>query len=83
MRGAIAPLIDRKLVSVFGGQTDDRQPVFAQQAEEELSRRQSQACRHDEKVTAAEERLRAWEARLRTWAAELETRERRVSSQRR
>jgi uncharacterized protein YecA (UPF0149 family) len=78
MGRAIVALIDRELVSVFGGQTADGQPVFAQQAEEELAARQEQLALREEKAAEVEDRLRALSEHLRTWEAELEARERRV-----
>jgi hypothetical protein len=78
MGRAIAALIDRELVSVFGCQTDDRLPVFAEEAEEELAGRQEQGSLREKKAAAVEERLQAWKAHLRTWEVELEARERRI-----
>ncbi len=78
MGRAVVALIDRELVSVFGDQTDDHLPVFAEQAEKELARRQEQVARREEKAAVVEERLRAWNTHLRTWEDELETRERRI-----
>jgi hypothetical protein len=77
MGRAIETLIDRELVSVFGDHTGDH-PVFAEQVEEELARRQEQVARREEKASGAEERLRAWNEHLRRWEAELEARERRL-----
>ena len=56
----------------------DHPPVFAEQAEEELARRQEQVARRELDSTAAEERLRAWNERLRRWEGELEAREQRA-----
>lgn len=78
MGRAIVTLIDRELVSVFGDHTGDYRPVLAEQAEEELTRRQEQVARREENVSVAEERLRGWNEHLRRWEGELETRERRV-----
>jgi extradiol dioxygenase family protein len=78
MGRAIVTLIDLELVGVFGDQTDDHLPVFSEQAEEELARRQEQVRRREEKAVAVEARLSAWNARLRAWEVELEARERRV-----
>ena len=78
MGRAIAALIDRELVGVFGDHADERSPVFAGQAEVVLARRQEQLGRQEEKAAVVEERLQAWNARLRSWEVELETRERRV-----
>jgi hypothetical protein len=78
MGRAIVSLIDRELVSVFGDPTGDEPPVLAEQAEEELTRRQGQVARREEDVSGVEERLRAWNEHLRRWEGELEIRERRV-----
>jgi hypothetical protein len=78
MGRAIATLIDRELVSVFGDQNGDRLLVFAEQAEAELARRQQQVARREEQASAVEERLQRRNAHLRTWEVELEARERRV-----
>ena len=78
MGRAIAAMIDRELVSVFGDSAGGPSPVFAEKAEEELARRQDQVARRELDATAVEERLRAWSERLRSWEGELETRERRA-----
>ena len=78
MGRAIVALIDRELASILRDQSDDHLSAFAEQAEEELARRQEQVARREEKAAVAEKRLRAWNAHLRTWENELETRERRV-----
>ena len=82
MGRAIATLIDRELVSVFGDDTgnqpDNHLPVFAEQAEEELARRQEQVARREEKAATVEARLGRWNARLCAWKVELEAREQRV-----
>jgi hypothetical protein len=70
-------LIEHELVSVFGESAGDSSPVFAEQAEEELARRQERVARRELDATAAEEQLRAWNQRLRTCEVELETREQR------
>ena len=77
MGRAIATLIDRELVSVFGDQSGEHPAVFAQDAEEELARRKEQVSRREDKVAAVEERLRGWDGHLRTREIELEARERR------
>lgn len=76
MGRAIATLIDRELVSVFGDHTGEHTAVFAEHAEEELVRRQEQVARREEKAAVVEERLRAWDGHLRSWEVELESRER-------
>ncbi len=78
MGRAIVSLIDRELVSVFGDHTGDDLPVLAEQAEEELTRRQEQVARREEDVSGVEERLRGWNEHLRRWEGELGTRQRRV-----
>jgi hypothetical protein len=78
MGRAIVTLIDRELVSVFGDQSGDHLPVFSEQAEEELARRQEQVARREENAAAVEARLSAWNTHLRAWEVELEARERRV-----
>ena len=78
MGRAIVALIDRELVSVFGDHAGDDLPVLAEQAEEELARRQEQVARREETVSGVEERLRGWNEHLRRWEGELETREMRV-----
>ena len=78
MGRAIATLIDRELLSVFGDHTDERSAVSAEHAEQELAKRQEQVARQEETAAAVEERLRTWDAHLRTREVELETRERRV-----
>lgn len=78
MGRAIVALIDRELVSVFGDQLGDHLPVFAEQAEVELVKRQTQVAGREEKVAVVEERLQVWNEHLRTWESGLESRERRV-----
>jgi len=78
MGRAVVALIDRELVSVFGDHTGDYLPVLAEQAEEELTRRQEQVAGREAKAAGVEERLRGWNEHLRRWQGELETRERRV-----
>jgi hypothetical protein len=78
MGRAIVTLIDRELVSVFGDHIGDHRPVFAEQAEEELARRQEQVARRELDAAAAEERLRTWSGHLCRWEGELEARERRA-----
>ncbi len=78
MGRAIVALIDRELVSVFRDPPGDHAAVFAEQAEEELAKRQEQVARREEKAAEAEQRLRAWSEQLRMREGELETRGRRV-----
>jgi hypothetical protein len=78
MGRAIGTLIDHELSGVLDDSSGDGSPVLAEQAEEELARRQTQVARREEKAAAVEARLRAWNAHLRTWEVELGARERRV-----
>lgn len=78
MGRAIAALIDRELAGVFGDRSGDHPPVFAEQVEEELARRQELVDRREEKAVAVEERLRTLSEHLRRWEGELEVRDRRV-----
>jgi preprotein translocase subunit SecA len=78
MGRAIATLIDRELVSVFGDHIGEHPAVFAEQAEEELAMRREQVALREEKASAVEGRLRTWNDHLRRWEVDLETRERRV-----
>ena len=50
MGRAIVTLVDRELVSVLDNHPGDYQPVFAQQAEEELATREEQVSRREEKA---------------------------------
>ena len=77
MGRAIAAMIDRELVCVFGDSAGGPAPVFAEEAEEELARRQDQVARRELDATAVEERLRAWSERLRRWEGELTASEQR------
>ena len=78
MGRAIATLIDRELARVLRDGSGDHPPVFAEQVEEELARRQEQVARREEKAATVEARLSTWNARLRAWEVELEAREQRV-----
>jgi len=78
MGRAIAAMIDRELVSVFGDSGADASPVFAEQAQEELTRRKQRVARREMDATGVEEHLRAWDKRLRRWEAGLEAREQRA-----
>ena len=53
MGRAIVTLNDRELVSVFGDGRGDHAALFAEQAEEELAKRQEQVARRKEKAAAA------------------------------
>lgn len=78
MGRAVATLIDHELSGLLGDSNGGGRPLLAEQANEELSRRQTQVSRREEKVAEVEKRIRAREAHLRSREAELETRERRV-----
>jgi hypothetical protein len=78
MGRAIAAMIDRELMAVFSDSAGDSSPVFAEQAEAELAKRQEQVARREMYATAVEGRSRAWDERLRRWEGELEAREQRA-----
>jgi hypothetical protein len=80
MGRAIVTLIDWELVSVFGDQTGNRPSVFAEQAEEELASRQTEAARREQAVAATEGRLRRWSEHLRSREDELKARELQVET---
>ena len=80
MGRAIATLIDRELISVFGDQTGNHPSVFAEQAEEELASRQTEITCREQAVAATEERLRRWSEHLRSREDELEARELRIET---
>jgi len=61
MGRAVVALIDRELVSVFGDHTGDYLPVLAEQADEELTRRQEQVARREEDVSLASDSLMVWD----------------------
>lgn len=75
MGRAIAALIDRELVSVFGEVSDGKVPVFAAEAEEELSRREAAVADRVGRLGGEEQRVREWGERLRLWEQELQRRE--------
>ena len=61
MGRAIVALIDREVVSVFDDHTGDYLPVLAEQADEELTRRQEQVARREEDVSLASDSLMVWD----------------------
>ncbi len=63
-----------------GYPTSDDPAVFAERAEEEMTRHQEQVARREEKAAGAKDRLWAWNTHLRRWESELEARQRRVES---
>jgi hypothetical protein len=75
MGRAIAALIDRELVSVFGERAGAEVPVFAAETEEELTRREAAVADREGRLGGEEQRLRAWGERLRLWEDELQRRE--------
>jgi preprotein translocase subunit SecA len=75
MGRAIIALIDRELVSVFGETSDSQVPVFAAEADEELTRREAAVADREGRVGGEEHRLREWGERLRVWEDELQRRE--------
>lgn len=75
MGRAIAVLIDRELVSVFGELDDEEVPVLAADAEEQPTRREVAVADREGRLGDEEQRLREWGERLRLWERELEGRE--------
>jgi hypothetical protein len=75
MGRAIVALIDRELVSVFGEMSENEVPVFAADAEEELTRREMAIADREGHLVGEERRLREWGERLRLWDDELRSRE--------
>jgi preprotein translocase subunit SecA len=75
MGRAVAMLIDRELLSVFGEHTAGEWPVFAQRAAEELENREVEIVAREHKVDTYEARLRERSERLRRWEDELGARE--------
>jgi hypothetical protein len=80
MGRAVAMLIDRELLSVFGEHTAGEWPVFAQLAVEELESREARIEVREHKVAIDEARMRERYERLRRWEDELETRELRAET---
>ena len=78
MGRAVAALIDRELLSVFGEHTAGEWPVFALQATEELKKREARVGEREHKVDTDETRMRESSERLRRWEDELEAREQRA-----
>ena len=75
MGRAVAALIDRELLSVFGEHTSREWPVFAQQATEELANREAKIEAREHAVDTDEARMRERSERLRRREDELEARE--------
>jgi hypothetical protein len=78
MGRAVAALIDRELLSVFGEHTAGEWPMFAQRAVEELENREARIEAREHKVDTDEARMRERSERLRRWEDELEAREQRA-----
>jgi preprotein translocase subunit SecA len=55
--------------------SDDEVPLFAAEAEEELSRREAAVADRVGRLGGEEQRLREWGERLRLWEQELQRRE--------
>jgi len=75
MARAVAALIDRELLSVFGEHAAGESSVLAQQATEELENREARIEAREHKVDTDETRMRERSERLRRWEDELEARE--------
>ena len=75
MGRAVAILMDRELLSVFGERTAGEWPVLAQQAVEELEAREARIEAREHKVATDETRMRERSGGLRRWEDELEARE--------
>jgi len=75
MGRAVATLMDRELLSVFGEHTAGEWPVFAQQATEALANREARIEVREHKVDTDEARMRGTNERLRRWENELGARE--------
>ncbi len=78
MGRAVAILMDRELLSVFGEHAADESPVLAQQAVEELENREARIETREHKVDTDEARMRERGERMRRWENELEAREQRA-----
>ena len=79
MGRAVATLIDRELINVYGA-VAGQQPVFAQRATEELAVREANVVTREREVDTDEQRIRKWSDRLRRWEDELEARAQRAAS---
>ena len=80
MGRAVAILIDRELVSVFGEASASLVPVFEEKAQEALTARETEVAARERKVEAFEERLRRWDERLRAPERDLDARELRTQT---
>jgi hypothetical protein len=80
MGRAVAILMDRELLGVFGEHTSGEWPVFAQRATEELESREAEIEAREHRVDTNEARMRERSERLRRWEDELEGREHRAEA---
>ncbi len=80
MGRAVAMLIDRELLSVFGDVAGGKPPVFAQRATEKLAIREVKIAAREREVDTREARMREWREHLRRREGELEAREQRAES---
>ncbi len=80
MGRAVAALIDRELLSVFGEHAADESPVLAQQATEELENREAGIEAREHNVDTDETLMRERSEGLRRWEDELEAREQRAEA---
>ena len=80
MGRAVAMLMDRELLSVFGEHTAGEWPVFVQQAVKELENLEARIESREHKLDTDEARMREWSERLRRWEDELEARELRAEA---
>jgi hypothetical protein len=78
MGRAIVELIGNELRSVIAESIDDGRPVFAGQAEERLTSRETRIAARERAIEESEERLRELKRRLRTREGELRKAERQV-----
>ncbi len=78
MGRAVAMLMDRELLSVFGEHAADEAPVLARQATEELANREAKIEAREHKLDTDEARMRERSEGLRRWKDELEAREQRA-----
>jgi len=78
MGRAVAMLIDRELLSVFGEHFGDEPPVFAERAVEELAIREANVATREDRVKAAERQRRTKDEQLRRRESMLMAQEQRV-----
>ena len=80
MGRAIAALIGRELVSVFGHSSDGEASVFEEKAQRGLAGRDAALTRRERELGEAEQRMLRWSEHLRGREHELEVREWRVEA---